>query len=175
MAESIKIHDSVSESARRRDGVSPLPWRVIKAYDDEPARIIDADDDEVAVELIDADAALIVEAVNNFAPFSQDRIRLIGELDSVKAQLDWHKWQLKAVKADAESEERWANQYFEQAQKAEAERDRLRDLVARLAEYIRREGSREVCVISTRPGENYHVRAADLLREAREALGEGEP
>lgn len=49
---------------------SPTPWRVIKAYDDEPARIIDADDDEVAVELIDADASLIVEAVNE-----RDRLR----------------------------------------------------------------------------------------------------
>ena len=58
--------------------------------------------------------------------------RLREELDSVNAQLAWHKRQLKAVKADAESEERWANQYFEQAQAAEAENARLRDLVRRM-------------------------------------------
>lgn len=179
MADSIKNHDSVSESARRRDGVSPLPWRVIKAYDDEPARIIDADDDEVAVELIDADAALIVEAVNNFAPFSQDRIRLIGELDSVKAQLDWHKWQLKAVKADAESEERWANQYFEQAQNAEAEANRLRDLVRRMIPHVND--------LKCHTWLYDFVKGIDcetdpkvlemnaLIDEAREALGEHEP
>lgn len=97
----------------------------------------------------------IVEAVN-------ERDRLREELDSVNAQLNWHKRQLEAVRADAESEERWANQYFEQAQRAEAERDRILDLVRRLADNLRR----------------YHIlgdRDNALLREAREALGEAAP
>ena len=173
MNDSLTKRDSISTSAKHRDDVSPLPWRVENVT--QTYHVNAADGGFVTLFVSEADAALIVEAVNNYEVLIQERRRLIGELDSVKAQLDWHKRQLKAVKSDAESEERWANQYFEQAQKAEAERDRLRDLVARLAEYIRREGSREVCVVSTRPGENYHVRAADLLREAREALGEGEP
>lgn len=144
---------------------APRPWRVSHGY-----IILDADGVSIAHAVRCPDAEYLVEAVNYYEVLIQERRRLIGEPDSVKAQLDWHKRQLKAVKADAESQERWANQYFEQAQAAEAENARLRDLVARLAMYIRREGSREVCVVSTRPGENYHVRAADLLREAEAAL-----
>ena len=121
MADSIKNHDSVSESARRRDGVSPLPWRVIKAYDDEPARIIDADDDEVAVELIDADAALIVEAVNGMDATLKLQRTLLG-------------WSI--------------------------ERDRLRDIVRRLADIVRHDCDE---------------RAMAVTREAYAALGEEVP
>lgn len=52
------------------DEPSPLPWRVIRALEDEPARVIDSNDEDVAIELTDADAALIVTAVNE-----RDRLR----------------------------------------------------------------------------------------------------
>ena len=55
-----------------------------------------------------------------------------------------------------------------------ADADRLRDLVRRLAEYIRLGYCNEVHIdYADRP--NYHVRAADLLEEAREAIGEDAP
>lgn len=88
------------------DSKYPTPWSVADIEHDYD--ILDADG-KVAARAAHGNkelAALIVEAVNNFAPFIQDRRRLIGELDSVKAQLDWHKRQLKAVKSDAESQER---------------------------------------------------------------------
>ena len=50
---------------------SPLPWCVMRfTEEDEPDRIIDANGDEVAIELLEADAALIVDAVNE-----RDRLR----------------------------------------------------------------------------------------------------
>ena len=58
------------------------------------------------------------------------------------------------------------------------ERDRLRDLVRRLAEYIRHsvcdcEGPWQIDITSSGDGD-YHANANDLLREAREALGEAQ-
>ena len=50
---------------------SPLPWCVMRfTEEDEPDRIIDANGDEVAIVLLEADAALIVDAVNE-----RDRLR----------------------------------------------------------------------------------------------------
>lgn len=101
---------------------SPIPWKL------DGRTIRDAEGDVVVSTFSPANMEtrrLIVASVN-------ERDSLREELDSVNAQLNWHKRQLKAVKADAESEERWANQYFEQAQAAEAENARLRDLVRRL-------------------------------------------
>lgn len=47
------------------DEASPRPWRVMRyTAEDEPDRIIDANGDEVAIELLEADAQLIVKAVN---------------------------------------------------------------------------------------------------------------
>lgn len=61
------------------DEPSPRPWHVMRfSVEDEPDRIIDANGDEVAIELLEADAALIVDAVN-------ERDRLRDELTS-KAQ-----------------------------------------------------------------------------------------
>ena len=146
MADNLTNPESVSTSAGHRDGVSLLPWQV--RYVDVVADVTGA---KVAACFRHANAALIVEAVNNYHPLIQERRRLIGELD--------------AAKVHAENEERWA----------EAESSRLRALIRRLAEYIRREGSSEVCITSTDPKQNYHVKSADLLREARKALGEHEP
>lgn len=103
---------------------SPLPWRVIKAFEDEPARIIDADDDEVAVELIDADAALIVEAVNERDRL-RDTIRSYGE---TIVQLN------------------------EAAQKSELKAIRLRELARRLCDeleshYYEPESMNDPCII----------------------------
>lgn len=91
---------------------SPRPWRVIRAFEDEPARVIDSNDEDVAVELTDADAALIVDAVN--------------------------------------------------------ERDRLRDLVRRMATQLSR-SCPEKFGDWTREGDN----ACSLIAEARAAIGEG--
>ena len=165
MADNLTNPESVSTSGGHRDGVSPLPWRVIKACNDEPARIIDADDDEVAVELIDADAALIVEAVNDYEALIQERRRLIGELD--------------AAKVHADSEKRWANEYFDAKAAAEAEGERLRDLVRRMIPHVND--------LKCHTWLYDFVKGIDcetdpkvlemnaLIDEAREALGEHEP
>lgn len=54
---------------------SPRPWRMIRAFEDEPARVIDSNDEDVAIELTDADAALIVDAVNERARSAAPRRR----------------------------------------------------------------------------------------------------
>jgi hypothetical protein len=118
-----------------------LPWQV--RYVDVVA---DATGAKVAACFRHANAALIVEAVNNYHPLIQERRRLIGELD--------------AAKVHADSEERWANEYFEATAAAEAEVKRLRDLVRRLADIVRHECTEE--------------RMA-LTREAYAALGEEVP
>ena len=123
---------------------SPTPWRVIDllgAKDEICQQLILARDCSIVAEYVlrNADAHLIVEAVNE-----RDRLRE----------------ELAAAKDHAESEERWANDYFEQAQKAEAERDRLRDLIRRLADVVRHECTEE---------------GMALTREAYAALGEEVP
>ncbi len=63
-----------------------------------------------------------------------------------------HGREVADLKADAESEERWANQYFEEA-------DRLADIVRRAVDFMERK---------------HAVSEADraLLAEARKAIGE---
>ena len=102
-----------------KNEASPTPWSIMRfSFEDEPDRIIDANGDEVAIELLEADAALIVAAVN--------------------------------------------------------ERDRLRDIVRRLAdlsesllanyEYRYREDPNSMAFVGN---------ARDFIREARAAIGEG--
>jgi hypothetical protein len=60
------------------------------------------------------------------------------------------------------------------------ERDRIRDLVRRLAEYIHHScydcgGPWEIDIKCSCRSDNYHGNADDLIREAREVLVEGEP
>ena len=161
MNDSLTKRESISTSAKHRDGVSPTPWRIADGMHE---TIVDSLN-RVQANAANAEmAAYIVEVVNNFELLIQDRRRLIWELDSVKAQLDWHKRQLKAVKSDAESQERWANQYFEQAQKAEAERDRIHDLVRRLAQRL------QMARLEGFGGPDRET----LLDEAREAISEWE-
>lgn len=50
---------------------SPMPWSIMRfSSEDEPDRIVDANGDEVARGLLEADATLIVDAVNE-----RDRLR----------------------------------------------------------------------------------------------------
>lgn len=128
------------------DKHSPTPWRVIKAFEDEPARIIDADDDEVAVELIDADAALIVEAVNANGAWREERRRL--QLGAASAE---------AAFINADARRTLLERYYCEVY---ADRDRLRDLVRRMAN-----------ALDTFTLEDHEI---DLIREAREAIKEGE-
>jgi len=142
---------------------SPLPWRVIRAYDDEPARIIDADDDEVAVELIDADAALIVEAVN-------ERDRLREERDAALAHAD-------ECERDAAAERAERARAVEEAQREANQRaDRLADLVRRMCLVVKDANEFATSMASMFP-ELEDRRAwhemESILREAREALAEG--
>ena len=135
--------DPVTSSAKRRDAISPTPWRI------DGQTIRDADGVVVMSALNPASMAtrrLIVEAVNE-----RDRLRNERDtLDEVASSLQRSR---DAALADA---------------------DRLRDLVRRLAEYIRLGYCNEVHIdYADRP--NYHVRAADLLEEAREAIGEDAP
>ena len=163
---------------------SPTPWRIADGMSE---TIVDALSRVQASAANAETAAYIVEAANNYEVLIQERRRLIGELDSVKAQLDWHKRQLKAVKSDAESEERWANQYFEQAQKAEAERERLRDLVRRMIPAVEEafavarelgESVKGICALKGVDSGEVDVvlnQWTSLLNEAREAIGKEEP
>ena len=85
----------------------------------------------------------------------------------------------------AESEERWADEYFVRWEAAEAEVDRLRDLVRRLAESLEcAAGALWLANITQRvaitqpESPRRHLHGVDidaLLREAREALGKEEP
>lgn len=108
---------------------SPTPWRVVTHDDSDECDIYSAQGTPVCTmshcpDNPEADAALIVEAVN--------------------------------------------------------ERDRLRDLVRRLAEYIHHscyycDGPWEIDIKCSCKSDNYHGNADALIREAREALGEEVP
>lgn len=71
---------------------SPRPWRVMRfSVEDEPDRIVDANGDEVAIELLEADAALIVDAVNwycDWGALSSELERLRVERDRLRAALE---------------------------------------------------------------------------------------
>ena len=165
MDNSIKNRELVSTSAGHRDGVSLLPWQV--RYVDVVA---DATGAKVAACFRHANAALIVEAVNNYHPLIQERRRLIGELD--------------AAKVHADSEERWANEYFEAKAAAEAEVKRLRDLVRRMIPAVEEafavarelgESVKGICALKGVDSSEVDVvlnQWASLLNEAREALEE---
>ena len=136
MNDSLTKRDSVSESARHRDGVSP--WRMADGMSE---TIVDSLN-RVQASAANAEvAATIVEAVNAVDATRKLQRTLLG-------------WSM--------------------------ERDRLRDLVRRLAEYIRHSyqdcgGPCEIDIKCSCKSDNYHGNAADLLREAREVLVEGEP
>jgi hypothetical protein len=104
------------------DKHSPTPWRVVNV--NQTYHVDAADGGFVALFVSEANAALIVEAVNGMDAMLKLQRTLLG-------------WSI--------------------------ERDRLRDLVRRFADGVR----------------NYRFAAGPetnaLLREAREALGEGEP
>ena len=131
----------------------PTPWTFSADNEFEDTPIRDANGEYVLIRDSgvyppDLDTCReIVEAVNNYEVLIQERRRLIGELD--------------AAKVHADSEERWANEYFAQAQKAEAERDRLRDIMRGL-----------VAILETITLEDHEIA---LLDEAREAVKEKKP
>lgn len=119
------------------DEASPRPWHVMRfSEEDEPDRIVDANGDEVAIELLEADAALIVDAVNerddlveNLKTANENRERenavwasLVKEL---KAERD------RAVKY-AEAAPHPGSASWKEMQAVYAERDRLRDIIKRL-------------------------------------------
>jgi hypothetical protein len=168
MADNLTNPESVSTSAGHSDGVSLLPWQV--RYVDVVA---DATGAKVAACFRHANAALIVEAVNNYHPLIQERRRLIGELD--------------AAKAHADSEERWANEYFEAKAAAEAEGKRLRDLVRRMIPAVEEafavakemgESVKGICALKGVNSSEVDVvlnQWTSLLDEARAALGKEEP
>lgn len=120
---------------------SPRPWHVMQyTAEDEPDRIIDANGDEVAIELLEADAQLIVDAVN-------ERDDLVENLKTAHANRERENaiWEMVVMKLKAERDR--AVKYAEAAphpgsapwkemQAVYAERDRLRDLVGRLAQRI---------------------------------------
>lgn len=119
MNDSITKRDSVSESTRRRDAVSPLPWRVVNV--NQTYHVDAADGGFVALFVSEANAALIVEAVNAVDATLKLKRTLLG-------------WSM--------------------------ERDRLRDLVRRLADIVRHDCDE---------------RAMAVTREAYAVLGEEAP
>lgn len=118
--------ESVSTSAGHRDGVSPTPWRVVTDDDSDECYIYSAQGTPVCTmshfpENPEADAALIVEAVNAVDVTLKLKRTLLG-------------WSI--------------------------ERDRLRDIVRRLADIVRHDCDE---------------RAMAVTREAYAALGEEVP
>lgn len=97
---------------------SPRPWRVMRfSEEDEPDRIIDANGDEVAIELLEDDAVLIVDAVN-------ERDDLLREMNGVREAA-------RSVVAD------WQTA-LDERDKLKAECDRLRTAYADLWRAVKR-------------------------------------
>jgi hypothetical protein len=143
------------------DKHSPTPWRVMKAYDDEPARIIDADDYEVAIELIDPDAALIVEAVNKYESMALDLADERSRSDRLLQQLSNEASDNARLRDELRQETEAANRYFEAASAATAAYNNLRNIVRGL-----------VAILDTITIEDHEIA---LLDEAREAVKEEKP
>lgn len=119
---------------------SPRPWRVMRfSEEDEPDRIVDANGDEVAIELLEADAVLIVDAVNERAKLKAAHMKFPDLRPVIIA----------AGQRDA----------------AIAERDRLRDIVRRLADSLQG-------IMDAAEGKGEGVLDESLLREARAAIEE---
>lgn len=148
--------------------------------------------------IVEANAALIVAAVNAF-PMTADQKQIEEECDrkvaaamalledDSKSERDRLREELDSAKAKAKSEKCWADHYFDVAQNAEAERDRLRDIVRRMlplaevAEKYADADAETIKGICARKGVDSSVvdaireKNANLLREARAAIGEGKP
>lgn len=141
---------------------SPRPWRVMRfSEEDEPDRIIDANGDEVAIELLEDDAVLIVDAVNERAKFEAAHMEFP----------DFRPVIIAAGQRDA----------------AIAERDRLRDIVRRAIPFIEGVVNAGALVNAEDPdivpfltqeqkdaARKAHEEAVPLLAEARAAIGEEE-
>ena len=84
---------------------SPRPWRVMRyTAEDEPDRIIDANGDEVAIELLEADAQLIVDAVNerdrlaaDEAHYRTDNVRLRDIVRRLCDELESHYYEPQSM------------------------------------------------------------------------------
>lgn len=109
----------------------------------------------------DAEGGVVMSALN---PASMATRRLIVEAVNERDRLREERDKLDEVAASLQRSR----------DAALADADRLRDIVRRLAEYIRLGHCNEVHIdYADRP--SYHVRAADLLEEASEAIGEDAP
>ncbi len=128
MADNLTNPESVSTSAGHRDGVSLLPWQV--RYVDVVA---DATGAKVAACFRHANAALIVEAVNNYHPLIQERRRLIGELDAAKFEVKCEKLYSKTEISRLISEKA---ELYDEVVEIRKERDRLRDTIRSYGETI---------------------------------------
>ena len=133
-------------TGQQLDIPAPRPWRI------EGQAIWDADGVCIVSAFNPASMAtrrLIVEAVNGIKEASLEAARLRFELNAEKEiAVVTGKQKLDAL--------------FEAA--------RLRDLVCRLAEYIRLGHCNEVHIDRADTRQSYHVKAADLIREAEAAL-----
>lgn len=130
---------------------NPTPWKAVKH-------------NPVNVTIEDA-AGVAVATAHQFPPYcesmetAQRIVEAVNELDKLNDVAVNLQRSRDAALADAE---------------------RLRDIVRRLAEYIRHScydcgGSWEIDIKSSDPSYDYHGNADELLREAREAIGEDAP
>lgn len=152
------------------DKHSPTPWRVVTYDGSAQCDIYDAHGTPVCTmghfaDAPEADAALIVEAVNKHEGMKLD-------LADERMRSDRLLQQLSNEASDAALRDKLRHEM-------EAYND-LRDLVRRLAEYIRHScydcgGPWDIDIKCSCRSDNYHDNAADLIREAREVLVEGEP
>ena len=123
--------------------------------------------------IVEANAALIVDAVNLHDVTREDRHKLQEaneELFVLRAERDRlnediESWRRGYIKAQTER-----NAFF-------LERDRLRDLVRRLTEYVDAVTAYHPPAIEVVSSEHptWAFDGAELLREARAAIGEGQP
>ena len=105
-----------TEGGRAMSEASPMPWSIMRfSSEDEPYRIVDANGDEVAIELLEADATLIVDAVGEYTRRENWRKKYIDRRVNDAARIE-------GLYADISD--------------LEVERDKLRDLVRRLCAEI---------------------------------------
>ena len=143
--------DSVTSSAKRRDAISPTPWRI------DGQTIRDADGVVVMSALNPASMAtrrLIVEAVNHYHGAVLNLAKQISLREKLYAELgDMNDVAVNLTRS-------------RDAVLAEAER--LRDLVRRLADTLQ-------SIIDAAEGRGVGRLDEGLVREAREALVEDKP
>ena len=159
MADEVKKDENVSTSSKHRDGVSPTPWRVADRMSE---TIVDSLNRVQASAANAKTAALIIEAVNERERMKLDLADERSRSDRLLQQLSNEASDNARLRDELRQETEAAHRYFEAASAATDAYNNLRDLVRRLCDeleshYHEPESMDDPCIV----------------REAREAIGEG--